>query len=281
MELAVIEYIRENYAEEKQTSLVKALEIIDTYQVDNPDQELLDLIYGFHDRHNEDTCDGVYDVIEGRVRLFLESHQITLSPDASLENMLQIASCLDLLQDLEDYMPVALAMESFEPNNHQFFLICHDLCQITDVDYYETISEVSDAFISQLKGFVQEKLDLVENEEPDHQKARNNLRRFVRLDKRDWFGVQLVKHGIAIGLSMDTYLNYAREYLQEAQQAGQVEVLAGHIFSLLLIAQESYEDPRKYFASESDVFGLTLDEVTKISSFITKWNAEMQKVGEK
>lgn len=274
MEESILDYIKSTFTIEAARMLIDALKVMELYSYDLINESLIGVIGTHGQRHPEDTMDAVRQTINASLHAICLASGFKLTDDAEIPVLVLFLKTLSLVSDLEDHEPVMQIMETLESDIDKFGNVMQIYGPMSEYDYYSAIVDVEASLLEAMRRVANNKTLVANTATEVNNKYSKALKAFNHKFGPNAVGAQLVRSGVGVGESVFVYLAYARDYIK----APAVEQTAKNILSILLISNESCDEPYQYITSNYEAFDLTLAEITPISNFILNWSSELSKI---
>lgn len=280
---------------------------METLQYDSPDEEIfayiagnytpeygedlksaLSLLYGLEVTGVQDTlCEMIYDIsaddkdahpinfsnyIQTELTKTISLHGIDLE-EARLCDAVQVLLALMLVQNCEDPVPYLRVLElNTIDNEEKVARIFKDFCSLDETKLHSVISYVSDTLpgllYTRLLELEQRNLSDVDEDNPVADVVAK-FRQFELCFGSVSFAHIVLNSGMRIGLPLRLYIAYLNHDIQTDPKNYALD-----IFSILLLASDTYDRPVAAFREHSNVIIGDSPEVQRLET-------ELQKINEK
>jgi hypothetical protein len=265
MDQYLLAYIKFNFSDEQQDSLNECYRVLSSYDYPDIDSSILTFVMMEQLEQKEQIRDNVYQSFLEKIKDVVNQQGIYFNENATLEVYTETAKALQLIQNLEDYIPLHLCLSSTDYTEEKLCSILSEYSLLREIDIMNCYKECDPKFIFLLKTFVENKLGYeVTPQGEDEKNCIINAKRFMQLYPKA-IGVQLVKDGVIVNQPIELYFSFLKDHLQELDE----ENLAIHFCSVVLISNK-YKMPilemyREYF---SDII-LDTQKSIKVERFLS------------
>lgn len=270
----ILAYISGTYTPEYGNSLQAALSLLYAFGVDGVQDTLCEMIYDISAENHDSHRIAFSSFIQQEVLRLLSLHGIDID-EARLDETVAVLSAISLVQQCEDPVPYLRVLESNTLSSEEKMArILKDFCFLDETRLMMVFHGVEEGLPVKLYQHLlileqRYRTEDKTNEEADEQKIVENFRRFESCFGQDTFAHQVLFSGMKIGLPFRLYVAYIGEEESRPEASYILD-----IFSLMLIAEDTYNRPVAAFRELSDVL---LDNPKNYQHI----EAEIQKINEK
>lgn len=263
-------FFSNNFTEEQQTLLYKALGVISVFGLSNYGEEISHIVMQEGDQHKEVICDQVFAYVEEGIDSLISSHRLILENDPSLSFKVSLLEGIYGLAYREDYRPYVLILENQEKTNEEKFAeIVSDVTGTSAPDILDHLSWVFDGTLQRLQTLVEAKTIEEASVEDINllKKIRKNLLIFETA-----FGIpkainDLSQLQVAKGVEFDTYLQLLGE---EIIDLSDLEGTTWRLIWMALISKDGTDNPQKLLLEKTEQFFTDLRVQNQFSSMLQK-----------
>jgi len=231
------------------------------FEYKDPCGVFIDLLNNANFKSNEDLYDTFIIEVNKILDFILKEHEIIVTKETTLYEKNELLSSLLLIQDLEDYTPIARVLESLEPDADQLSSILGDLCMLDQTKLLEIIEWFNPNILFKLKEFVAIKEELRETSNDNNNlDLISGLRLFFKCFEGFSLGKILLENNCIIGAKFADYLKFVEsDIIMDSN-----EVTALNIYSVLIISSDGYNTPLLTYRKHSYELLQDLNKVSKI-----------------
>jgi hypothetical protein len=247
MDLMIEGYVKDNFHPDMATEIFRTMEIFDNFDLRDYELALKDIVIGADESIPEETHDRFINQLQIKQNYILQQHSVIVNDDIKIGEANELLDAFLLIQDLADYVPVLVVLESDMEDIEKFIEIMSQLSMLTTEDIFPLIQSFSPSLLENMKKYAYQK-ELNNNEmQPYSEEERRILDNFklfrLFVKNRHAAGIQLLTSGILIGQTLADYLPYVGNELKKEDKV-QVSL---DIISLLLLTKDGYNNPIKAF----------------------------------
>lgn len=267
----VVEYIASNYTHELGDELLRGLELLHMFGINEiTEGSIVSIIASTQIEESDVVRDSVVHQVIAAIRQIATEHGLELQPNAGLYFLNEVVSAIYLLQQLNDYTTISTILESSDDDDDKIAQVVSSLSTLTAVEVRSEIVAVDQRLIAAIQAYIDQKTPSVVNE-PNHlliQKYRD-FRKWI--GETGCLGVRLLANDVAIGLPLESYIHYIK--LPEKDTSGQ---LALDVLSVLLLASDGYELPMIAYRKISGHLATDLDQLSRLETTMLRINLDFE-----
>ena len=206
----------------------------------------------------------------------LEQHTLKLNEDATLEHKNEILRGLYMIQDLTDYTPISLVLESDASIEEKVCRVIEDVTMYDETLVASLLESYRLSFIENLKTFVYQK----EAEKQDGSSntilatINKNLKVYQKLFGMSEFVRVMLESEILPAQSFKDYLALVKDEVV----TGNLEETALRVFWILLLSSDGTENPLVAFREYSQDILDSVDKVTKVDQMLLSYIGKFQEL---
>lgn len=259
-------YVSETFHEEQAQDVNACFNLFDFFEHPEAYLPLIDLLAD-SDRYDPQTVrDSFTQKLHEGINFIFDAHGLGISSDATLHEKVQIAKFLGHIQNLADYTPVAIALESLEDDEVQIAKLIEDFSMITFERALELIASVKRNFIPSLKKFIYSKEKNVLDVDTLSPKIINKLKIQKQLTGKSLF-LELINDGLKPGQPLSVYAHI----MDLSELATEDDNLtANNILSLLYTSSDGFNSALLTYRKHSLELLGELSKASRIENIILK-----------
>ena len=265
-----VDFIDNNYQADLGNYLKDALVIFDTYNVNDHEFPLQNIMYGTSNQLDySETLDRFVDTIKGYLLTLSDNFGITFIEDVDLNDL---TTAFKTLIDIEHYLDHDQILRAIESDNVPLETLSN---------IFEIVSNLPSSWtFSKLIGINEDLLDSIKNThynkalgletvteettvEQQYQIQIDNLKlykEFIETDQLVCF--KLIRRGVPIGLDFKSNVDYIKNHLEYAK----LEDLVKELLGILYLSKDTYTNPVLSLRSNSDYLFDDLKKITQVDS---------------
>lgn len=270
MDPIVTYYIEHTFSPEQMEDILSAFALLNTFVLPHFEQKYNDLLYNSENMSSSDVQDTFHSLVRKDVDDILKRHGIITFNYATLSQVIEIATSLAIIQNLENIEPVMITLESMEDDTTKLFRILSDFTTMDEVGLYAVIESIDPRMLDAIK-------TLCLSMESETTEVKNNavhiellkvLAEFTKNNKYTPMGIELVKTGFLPGYRFTNYL----DTLKGSQVEKTYEEIAADVYSLLIISSDGIAAPvvifKKYVEKMFDSYSVASEIERYLVTFI-------------
>lgn len=266
-------HVTTTYTPEIGVCMFEAFALLDNFDVQDYQADLVAHIMQSETMHREQAVDGFRELVCTWIDFVLKHHMIEVVPDCPLRKRVAILSALYAVQDMQDYTTIAVCLESDQDPLEKFAFIVSQLTELTEEDVLENLEHIDPLTLDNLYRYAISKGG-DENPPVDEDEVRDivaRLKLFKQFSKgEDLLGCTLLDNGALLNQPFSRYLPYITGYFDEISNSKDGLALARDVFSLLLISADGKVRPFDVYKEHSGRLFSNSVTVTKVDvSLIT------------
>lgn len=265
-----VDFIDNNYQADLGNYLKDALVIFDTYNVNDHEFPLQNIMYGTSNQLDySETLDRFVDTIKGYLLTLSDNFGITFIEDVDLNDL---TTAFKTLIDIEHYLDHDQILRAIESDNVPLETLSN---------IFEIVSNLPSSWtFSKLIGINEDLLDSIKNThyskalgletvteettvDQQYQIQIDNLKlykEFIETDQLVCF--KLIRRGVPIGLDFKSNVDYIKNHLEYAK----LEDLVKELLGILYLSKDTYTNPVLSLRSNSDYLFDDLKKITQVDS---------------
>ena len=253
-----------------------SIEILDAFDLRDYEEDFHDLVATCHNMSIDQVSDKFRSLILAKLDYIIEQHMIFLNKDeVTLANRNEILDGLFVLQALDSYYDVLTILDSDTSDEEKVCEMLSRYCTLSSIDILVILDRVDSTFLDTVRQVAEadsEKYIYTNLQSEDLNKIVGGLKDFQAF-KPDHLtlGVLLAKSGILLGQPLKTYIPHTIDVFKDKPNID----LAYHIYSLMLISGDCFNNPVLGFKEKSNYFFNDLNQIVDINKMINIINGEL------
>ena len=265
-----VDFIDNNYQADLGNYLKDALVIFDTYNVNDHEFPLQNIMYGTSNQLDySETLDRFVDTIKGYLLTLSDNFGITFIEDVDLNDL---TTAFKTLIDIEHYLDHDQILRAIESDNVPLETLSNIFEIVSNLPSSWTFSKligINEDLLVSIKNTHYSKalgLETVTEEttvEQQYQIQIDNLKlykEFIETDQLVCF--KLIRRGVPIGLDFKSNVDYIKNHLEYAK----LEDLVKELLGILYLSKDTYTNPVLSLRSNSDYLFDDLKKITQVDS---------------
>lgn len=277
MDLGIDLYIQENYHPDLTAAMVRAFELFGKYDYDDYLDDLQNKLMNVENKHPEETRDGFVDTIQFHQHQICEVQGIQLASNTRIDQANEILEALLLVQDLDDFTPILVIMESDQPALDKFIDIIADHSLLTDNELFELVTSVEEDTVKRLYDHASKLQNNKVIVTPYTAEERTLLAKYVKfkefVQNRDCLGFRLLSNNIVINQPFEVYIPLLKEQTDEDNE----NQAALDILSILYFSQDGSVHPLPTYRKYSNQIILRLPTLMRVDNLINQGVAQFER----
>jgi len=202
--LTILDFIKQNFSEERHDLIIKALYIFDEYDRKLIYSKLDDVLMDDQLTTTDSKVDNINKLIELELISILKLIGIYMNESSQLQELLVLVETINTLENLEDITTISNIVN--EENDPELILIklAQDLLGANDIKLLDQIEFVTESFIKTLRRFV-EINELIE-EDKNRKQVDKLLSLYFKIYGTDNPIGKLYNEEVVTGESLNTYI---------------------------------------------------------------------------
>lgn len=265
-----VDFIDNNYQADLGNYLKDALVIFDTYNVNDHEFPLQNIMYGTSNQLDySETLDRFVDTIKGYLLTLSDNFGITFIEDVDLNDL---TTAFKTLIDIEHYLDHDQILRAIESDNVPLETLSNIFEIVSNLPSSWTFSKligINENLLDSIKNTHYSKalgLETVTEEttvDQQYQIQIDNLKlykEFIETDQLVCF--KLIRRGVPIGLDFKSNVDYIKNHLEYAK----LEDLVKELLGILYLSKDTYTNPVLSLRSNSDYLFDDLKKITQVDS---------------
>ncbi len=264
-------YLYDNFTEQLRQELLGSLLLFDAFHHAKAYEPFPDILFDTSIDDREVVRTRMLDAFHEGLDLLLQSHQLSLVPEADIPVKNQILSVLYRLQHLEDPVPVLRILETDQSDEEQFAKIIAEYSVLDEQQVLEAVYSLATSTLHILRDYLyQQEINLTPEESPAAITERGllvqNLKDFFHVHGSSNLANEMIQNGIAIGHAVKLYYPYIHEHLVTDDDPQ----TAKNLLSFFFIANDTFNDPLAVYRKTSDDLIHDHPRTIRIEALITQ-----------
>lgn len=248
-------HVTSTYTPEVGVCMFEAFALLDNFDVQDYQADLVAHIMQSEAMHREQAVDGFRELVCTWIDFVFKHHMVEVTPGCPLRKRVAILSALYAVQDMQDYTTVAVCLESDQDPLEKFAFIVSELTELTEEEVLEHLEHVDPLTLDNLYRYAVSKGGGDSDDEMSEEAVReivskvNLFKQFSRGE--DLLGSTLIDNGALLNQPFQRYLPYITGYFDEVSKTKDGLALARDVFSLLLISSDGKSRPFDVYKENS------------------------------
>ena len=194
-------------------------------------------------------------------------HEISLTEDATIEQMNKLLSGLYQIQFVEDPVPVIRILETDLDEIEKLAIVMDLHNHLDKMETYSIVDVVSENLLIRLRERMEAREETIEDEtEIESAEDRIQLQNFFEALGKENLGFMVLENEFKAGYPFEVYWPYVQDNVRRED----VKTLALDLFSLFAVSGGARKNPIEFYRNHSDLFSSDLKEVVAIETEITR-----------
>lgn len=266
-----IDFITNNFNPELSKILIRAIHIFDTYNLENYELTLNNLIYGKGDHKDlDDFKDEYVNIIKELLIELGKQFTFIFNENATIEDVVSLFEYLINLEYYLDHEAVINVLDNVEHHIETLARLFNMIDNVSENWVFLTLDDFDSSLLNKIREshtrVVIEPIE-TEKEQKDTDMMIDQLklyRDFTSNDKLVCF--KLIRRGVPIGQSFKHNVEYIRNHLEYAKD----EDLAFELLGILMMSDDTYKNPVFGLKEHSNYLFDTLEKISKIDNLVNK-----------
>ena len=264
-------YVTTTFSPEQGVSIFEAFALFDNFDVQDYQQSFIDMLMVSDMYHKEQLQDMFYNKVVDYTDFVFKHHMIALLGDTPLRYRVEFLQTLHDLQELDDYEPVLVVLESsLDAFEKMAFLVGH-ISALPEEEAITYLEHVDPMVLDNLYRYICNKTNTDNLTELDEQAKQliANLKLFKRfLKDRSALGIILLENGALPNQTFEKYLPYIDNYFLDISKRSARNV-AEDVLSLLYLSADGYKNPFEVYKTSSAKLFDKVGNVMKVEIALT------------
>ena len=255
MDALIVTFLSLHHPHEYQREVHRSFQILEGFEYPDLYSQFIDLLTLESYKSSDQLIDEFDRLIHIKLDTVLQQHFIYLVAEATHIQKNEILQALLYVQDLEDYHPVEMILESTASDEEQMALIIEEYSAIDNTEVLSILQTFNSVTLMKLKEYIDQKAKLAQASN-EYRTLLPRLREFVKLHGKKTVGYQLLDHDVKPGHPFKTYLDLLESF----------DKTALNIASLILLDPESLKSPIAIFNQHSQLLFEDIREIPMIEA---------------
>ena len=282
MDPLIVYYLEHTFSPEQLEDLLSSFALMETFELPHYQQKYIDLISNSEHMSSAIVQDTFYSLVRTDTIDILKRHGVKTTDYATLAQLIEIATSLAILQNLENPEPVLITLEGLEDDTTKIFRIISDYTVMSEFDLYTVIESVEPKLLQAIKQVCISLENANEDSKEVNQTVHIELLKMLSEYCKDSVitpvGIELVKTGFKVGYRFSDYIGSIRGTNVEKTY----EDVAKDVYSLLVISSDGIAAPlvifKKYSDQLFDSFSVAMEVERHLTAFIKNFQEYTESV---
>lgn len=260
-------HITTTYTPEIGVCMFEAFALLDNFDVQDYQADLVAHIMQSETMHREQAVDGFRQLVCTWIDFVFKHHMVQVTQDCPLRKRVAILSALYAVQDMQDYTTIAVCLESDQDTLEKFSFIVSELTELSEEDVLENLEHVDPLTLDNLYRYALSKIgDGTSSVDEDAVRdIVTKLKLFKQFSKNeDLVGNTLLDNGALLNQPFSRYLPYIVGYFDEVSKSKDGLSLAKDVLSLLFLSSDGKNRPFDVYKENSGLLFSNPSVVTKV-----------------
>lgn len=262
-------FLSDHFGQADQETLGEALELFEAFNLPNYQDVYIGLLMDESRFEPQQLADNFKLNIHNDLVMLIGAHGISVNSQATIEDMTQVLSGLQVLENYEDAAAIIQCLDSIGANED----IAADLFALVtpkhNTHFMNIFAEVKSALLGRLREMYNAGA-LLSKTDGDHQDIEENVKRLRKLNEYDVFktryGFELVQAGVPLGMEFTVYADMARAHLDSVDD----KVVALELIVLLAMSEDGVKLPQQTFQKWSQAYYDDQMRITNMDMAVSK-----------
>lgn len=244
----------------------RVYQLVRELQIEEFETELTDLAMSSDLYDPTEAADRYNTIMYNYLREVLQQHDIVISDDATLEDVVTLCEAVLLMQDWDDHDGILRILETLSSNEEKFAEVVYTVTTKSMESVMVIVESVSDAFIAKLQEFHNKETTDDTEGGTTNEVLLQQLKIAARFYNNDCIIFKMINAGVPVGAPLQFYMNMFGPHIGQIPR----ENLPKEMHCMLLTAEDSYDSVVTKFSEISDWIFDDLNEITKLTTELTR-----------
>ena len=257
-------YVDTYLSEELQEEVHRSFNLFTFYEHNTAYEGLIDILNDASNQTTDTTQDLFMKELHRQLDFMLQEHTIVMTEETSLYQKNEILLALAHIQELEDYTPIIVTLESSMEYDEQLSVILEDMTMLDQATILSIVEDFSPKFLSLLKEFIYIKEENVPQVNRSAKPIVDRYRHFTAALGETGLGVNMIDNGMLLGQRFVDYLTFVEKDMITDND----EQTAMNILSVIYLSSDGVNSPFLVYRKYSYRLLQDLNRVSKIEVLI-------------